>query len=102
MKTNHQNDSETLIAQLCANTLEILNLYWKQAETLALGTDELKVTIVHSVKSSPKGGFDAESTISFGKRIKGSVKHTFDPDQAEMPLDIPEARVPKAKRLRVR
>jgi hypothetical protein len=97
---NNQSDSEILIAQLCANTQEILGLYWKQAEALALGSGELKVAIVHTVTSSLKGGFDAESTISFGKLIKGSVRHTFYPCQTEMPFVDITPKPAKAKRLR--
>ena len=85
------HESELLIKQLCANTLELLNRYWKQAELLSANTAELRIAITHSVTPGTKGGYDAASTVSFGKRIKDQVKHNVNPDQTEMDLH------PKAK-----
>ena len=101
---NNTSESELLISQLCANTLEILNRYWKQAELLSTGEDELKIGITHSIKIAPKGGFNTESSISFGKRVKDTVKHTIDPNQTEMAFKEAKSAdgevIEKPKRLR--
>jgi hypothetical protein len=94
MKNNNTNESKLLIDQLAANTVELLNLHWRQAETLAIGSDELRIGIIHSIKPAPEGGFATESIINFGRRIKASVKHTVNPDQIEMPF--PEEKPVKA------
>jgi hypothetical protein len=100
MKNNTTPESKFLIDQLSANTTELLNLYWKQAETLALGTDELKVGIIHSIKAAPKGGFAAKSTLSFGRRVKAAVEHVVDPDQGKMAFmdEKPAKAAPARKR----
>ena len=84
---NDNKENRLLIDQLAANTVELLNQHWKQAETLALGTDELKIGVIHSIRIAPEGGYSAESTIGFGRRIKASVKHIVNPDQMEIPLE---------------
>ena len=100
MKNNTTPESKFLIDQLAVNTTELLNLYWKQAETLALGTDELKVGIIHSIKAAPKGGFAAKSVLSFGRRIKAAVEHVVDPDQGKMEFmdEKPAKAAPPRKR----
>jgi hypothetical protein len=94
MTTTKKNDSELIIDQLGANTTELLKDYLKRAETLALGTDEIKVAILHSITTGT-GKMKAKSTITFGRRIKASVEHEIDPDQIEMDLGKAAKRRPK-------
>ena len=83
MTTTKKDDSELIIEQLGANTTELLTGYLKRAEMLALGTDEIKIGIIHSI-TNKTGKIKAKSTISFGRRIKASVEHEIDPDQTVM------------------
>ena len=78
-----KTEAELVIEQLAKNTTELLNDYWARAESLALGTDEIKIGVVHAI-TNKTGKPSAKSTISFGRRIKASVEHEIDPDQEEM------------------
>lgn len=81
--TKKKEDSELIIEQLADNTTELLNDYLKRAESLAVGTDEIKIGMIHSI-TNKTGKINAKSTIAFGRRIKASVEHEIDPDQVEM------------------
>lgn len=78
-----KTESELVIEQLAKNTVELLNDYWSRAESLAIGTDEIKIGVVHAI-TNKTGKPSVKSTISFGRRIKASVEHEIDGEQEVM------------------
>lgn len=80
MPKDKKDINQTLIIdQLTANTKELLNDNYAQANSLRdPDKDVIKISIVHSVSKNEFGEIETESVIAFGKRIKHRVEHTVD------------------------